>query len=248
MDHDYYQILGVSPDATLDIIKAAYRKQAMQCHPDRGGTNAQMMLVNEAWEVLSNATTRHEYDELRAKRGGNTERAAFEETVKAARAKAGQYPREWAAFESWLNGITQDFENAEYGTQRLGLGGIHVATADNSISGWICVFIGGIAGAGLAYWLVQERLGINVSKLPKYVGLMIAASGYAAGSSVGVAIHKSLRRELSRKGFGTGSQPQKDSTAIVVACPQCGQKLRVPSDKGSLTVTCRKCQHKFSCN
>ena len=113
MEHDYYQILGVSPDATFSILKAAYRKQALRCHPDRGGTNAEMMLLNEAWEVLSNAGTRREYDDLRAMRGGTSEQTAFEETVKTARTNAGQYPREWAAFESWLNGISQDFANAE---------------------------------------------------------------------------------------------------------------------------------------
>jgi curved DNA-binding protein CbpA len=50
-----YQILNVSPHASLAQIKSAYRQAAANNHPDRGGTHAAMVAINDAYEQL----TRH---------------------------------------------------------------------------------------------------------------------------------------------------------------------------------------------
>lgn len=65
MDVDYYKVLGVDPEADIEVIKAAYRAKAAARHPDRGGSHRQMLLVNEAWGVLSNPNSRRAYDEMR---------------------------------------------------------------------------------------------------------------------------------------------------------------------------------------
>jgi molecular chaperone DnaJ len=63
---DYYQILGVLQTANESEIAAAYRLLAYQHHPDAGGTDpeslAKLKQVNEAYEVLSDAVKRREYD------------------------------------------------------------------------------------------------------------------------------------------------------------------------------------------
>src|SRR6476660_9213371 len=63
---DYYEILGVSKNATADEIKKAYRKVAMQYHPDRnpGDKSAEEKFKEaaEAYEVLSDADKRAKYD------------------------------------------------------------------------------------------------------------------------------------------------------------------------------------------
>jgi molecular chaperone DnaJ len=66
MPQDYYDILGVSKDASDKDIKRAYRKQAMKYHPDRNPDDPEaeerFRQAAEAYEVLSDAETRERYD------------------------------------------------------------------------------------------------------------------------------------------------------------------------------------------
>jgi tetratricopeptide (TPR) repeat protein len=63
---DYYEILGISKAANKADIKAAYKKMAMQYHPDRnqGNQNAEDVFkkVNEAYQVLSDDIKKSYYD------------------------------------------------------------------------------------------------------------------------------------------------------------------------------------------
>lgn len=66
MELDYYEILEISKDANSETIKKAYRKLALQYHPDRnqGDKEAEekFKLINEAYEILSNDEKRNIYD------------------------------------------------------------------------------------------------------------------------------------------------------------------------------------------
>lgn len=48
-----YQVLGLVPGASLDEIKAAYRRRMMQCHPDKGGSEEEAKMINRAYEQLT---------------------------------------------------------------------------------------------------------------------------------------------------------------------------------------------------
>lgn len=62
---NYYRILHVQQDAPLALIKSAYRTmmQKLKMHPDLGGDSGNAALINEAYSVLSNASSRAAYDE-----------------------------------------------------------------------------------------------------------------------------------------------------------------------------------------
>ena len=66
---DYYDILGVSKNVSQDEIKKAYRKQALEWHPDKHKDNKEaaerrFKEINEAYQVLSDSQKRQAYDQF----------------------------------------------------------------------------------------------------------------------------------------------------------------------------------------
>jgi len=95
---DYYEILGVSPDADEKTIKQAYRKLARQHHPDVNPGNKEaeekFKTINEAYQALSNPEQRKKYDELRAQ---------YQRWQ-----QSGRQPQDF----NWQNWVAQPGENA----------------------------------------------------------------------------------------------------------------------------------------
>lgn len=69
MEKDLYNVLGISKSATGDEIKKAYRKLAVQFHPDKNKSKEaeeKFKEINQAYEVLSNPAKRQQYDQFGA--------------------------------------------------------------------------------------------------------------------------------------------------------------------------------------
>lgn len=57
-----YEVLGISKDASNSEIKKAYRKLAVQHHPDKGGDADKFKQISNAYETLSNKEKKQQYD------------------------------------------------------------------------------------------------------------------------------------------------------------------------------------------
>jgi molecular chaperone DnaJ len=62
---DFYQILGVSENASQDEIKKAYRKLAVEHHPDKGGDENKFKKISEAYDTIGDENKRSQYDNQR---------------------------------------------------------------------------------------------------------------------------------------------------------------------------------------
>ncbi|XP_064095245.1 dnaJ homolog subfamily B member 4-like [Macrobrachium nipponense] len=63
---DYYKILGISQDASMEDIKRAYRKMALRYHPDKNKSSdaeERFKAISQAYEILSDVKKRECYDQ-----------------------------------------------------------------------------------------------------------------------------------------------------------------------------------------
>ena len=139
---NYYKILEVEPDSDFSRIKRAFRKKALEHHPDRGGTHAEMVKINEAWEVLSNAQLRRQYDNLL--NNGNLDSQFFE----TANQRAQTYEKSWDKFDKWLSAIGRDFANAQYGSTKFTM--YSLPSVKGSLTARIFILTGGFIGLCIA--------------------------------------------------------------------------------------------------
>ena len=64
LDRNYYAVLGVAREAEEKAVKKAFHAAALISHPDKGGTDEDFQLVNEAYNVLGDASKRAAYDRV----------------------------------------------------------------------------------------------------------------------------------------------------------------------------------------
>lgn len=218
---DYYQLLGVSSDATVDDIRKAYRHHAARAHPDRSGSHERMLLVNEAWEVLSHAESRRRYDDVRCKVADVATQTAAKEDAAKAKQKAGDYPKSWVDFEAWLEGITRDFTSAKYSNAGwLGNGPPFYPSVDNSKSGFAFMFLGSILVMGNFILFYQAITGNLEKGLATTIGSIVALY---IGAWVGAMAHKGVSTTIKEKAL----KETKAGKSREMHCAKCGHAFRI---------------------
>lgn len=136
MDYkDYYQVLGISRNASADEIRKAYRKLAMQYHPDRNAGDAQaeerFKEINEAYQVLNDPQKRAHYDRVGSaysnwqQRGGG--QGGFDWGQWAARGAPGGTRVNVEDFGGFGDDLFSDFFRAIFG----GMGGVGASSRAN---------------------------------------------------------------------------------------------------------------------
>ena len=190
---DYYAILDVPVDATAQSIRKAYRLKAQRHHPDHGGSHKEMLLINEAVGVLSDPVLRQKYDYARAHMTDPAAQRAAAAASARAKETASQYPREWTAFEAWLERLAADVAGAEYGQTGRVIFNMPLPTVQNSASGGVMLLVGAILGGVVSIWLLPTGPWISYP-YAVYVGRFII--GAVFGSWVGRTLHAWIKKAL----------------------------------------------------
>jgi len=103
LEKDYYASLGVAKDADPAAIKKAYRKLAVKLHPDKNpgdaAAEAKFKEVSEAYDILSDADKRKEYDEARALFSSGRYPGGFSAGAPSGGFTSGAYPPGNATFD-----------------------------------------------------------------------------------------------------------------------------------------------------
>ncbi len=206
---DYYQILGVPQDATVDQIKAVYRKLAHIYHPDetvldKKHATEKFKELNEAYAILSDPIKRAKYDAGYApKRGG------------AAGAGARPAPPRPAVSPDPL-----DFGSLRPGDKRTAR--FKVTNLGGPVTREINFEYSPNTDPWFQFALLSKRLPleVEVSVDTEHLSAGRSYSGWIEVSLDGVTARVTLA--LSVLATATGSRASKATTASTVACPNCG--------------------------
>lgn len=133
---DYYQILGLEKDCSVEDVRKAYRKLSLKVHPDKNkapGAEDAFKAVSKAFQCLSDTESRKRYDLV-----GSDEPVTHHRRASTARAYNGFYEDDFDPDEIFRNfffggmapATTRQF--GQFGTFHFRTGGMHAHAAQNS--------------------------------------------------------------------------------------------------------------------
>ena len=221
MKREYYEVLGVSKAATKDEIKKAYRKLALQFHPDKNPDNKEaeehFKEVNEAYEVLSNDDKRRRYDQFGHAGVGSS----------AASGGGGQYTG-----GADINDIFSAFNDMFTGGR--GRGGASPFGFEEAFGGGNARkgrSQGGIPGTDL-----KIRLKLTLEEIAKGVEKTLKIKKQVTCKECNGSGSKSGATEVCQTCQGSGEVRQVSKTMLgqfvnIAACPTCGGEGRIIKER-----------------
>jgi len=187
MAADYYALLGVEPGADVETIKAAYCKMAQESHPDRGGSHQRMLLLNEAWDTLSDPQRRSRYDETRTKAQARKRRKTSSSQKAGASTARKRSARKSRLAEDFARAQFNDGVSDEIGCPEAG----------NSISGQVFVLVG-VASVGVVFGCLDM---LHPGFTPVFAfEVFCAVSLGLLGARVGALAHMAIGRWIGGGG------------------------------------------------
>lgn len=240
---DYYAVLGVSPSAGLEEIKAAYRRRSLEAHPDAGGSHGRFLEINKAYAVLRDPERRKAYDAARGAPSDATRTKAWNQASadagKQAASVTEKYERDLSGFTGWVNDVAADFAAAEYG--ETSFFDEKLPTVHGSVSGAAFVYVGFAIGCLVAAAVGLSALGflyLSGWRQWFYLAFLFVLPAFPAiGARTGKRLHGWVATRL-----------RVETSAFEVVECACGQKLRIPQMEKMLSVTCPRCGKRFDVN
>lgn len=237
---DYYKVLGIGRDASAEDIKKAYRKLALQYHPDRnpGDKTAEDKFkeVNEANQVLSDPEKRAKYDQLGSaytqwERGGQP--GGFDWGQWASRgAGRTEYADPADVFGGRMGGFSDFFE------QIFGGGFTQTATrqarqrAAPAYEQPITISLEeAFRGGTRLLQLEGKRLEVKIPPGAQ-TGTRIRMAGAANGADLYLVVDVSANPHFTREGDNLRTEVTVD-----LATAAAGGEVRVPTLEGELVLT-----------
>ena len=160
MKPDYYAVLGVHPDSSLSDIRKAYRRLALQHHPDKSkepDAHERFILINEAYLILSDDEARHRYDAERRNQPATYTDAGDRKSEERPENEFRYRTSAGAVFESddlnsWVRNAraqAKKFSNMSFSDFSKLMGEVGKETATQGIAAIIYAFSGILGASGL---------------------------------------------------------------------------------------------------
>lgn len=246
MARDLYSVLGVTKDADEDAIKKAFRKLAVQYHPDKNpgkASEAKFKEINQAYEVLSDKDKRALYDEFGEEslhQGFDPERARY------VRQYAGRGPRGGGVGGPGFN--VQDIFGGGGGMGDLfgnlgdmfgGRGGVRVGRKGQDVEAEVTIdFVSAIKGTmidiraeGGEPKTIRIPAGASEGSRIRVSGQGGPGMGQAAAGDLIITIHVTPHPLFQRDG-----DDLKLEVPISVLEAYAGGKIRIPTPDGEVTL------------